>query len=198
MGEKGRIPKNISEKVGTSTSNPLFFRQIIILYQTIELDRPSVGTSNLWEETKIKRQRMALQSKEFSYEIPVLWSQCDPNGHLNVGNFQVFLHEGRMVALEEAGYSYTKLREENVGPMILRSETDYKAEIRYPESIQVVTTFAELDGSRVKIFQKLVRKSDGKVACDSVSSCILFDFAKKRPWKYPEDLYNGLGFRETA
>ncbi|EMY77763.1 acyl-CoA thioester hydrolase, YbgC/YbaW family [Leptospira weilii serovar Ranarum str. ICFT] len=138
---------------------------------------------------------MNSQSKEFTYEIPVLWSQCDPNGHLNVGNFQVFLHEGRMVALEEAGFSYSKLREENVGPMILRSETDYKAEVRYPEAIFVVTTFGELEGSRCKIFQKLIRKSDHKIACESVASCILFDFSKKRPWKYPEALAIGLGFQ---
>nr|OCA00346.1 Thioesterase [Leptospira interrogans serovar Copenhageni/Icterohaemorrhagiae] len=123
---------------------------------------------------------MNSQLKEFTYEIPVLWSQCDPNGHLNVGNFQVFLHEGRMVALEEAGFSYEKMREENIGPMILRSETDYKAEIRYPEAVIVITSFGELKGSRCKIFQKLIRKSDGKIACESVSDCILFDFSKKK------------------
>ncbi|XDD49622.1 acyl-CoA thioesterase [Leptospira sp. WS92.C1] len=132
------------------------------------------------------------RSKEFTFEIPVLWSQCDPNGHLNVGNFQVYLHEGRMVALEEAGLGYSKMKEENIGPMILRSETDYKAEIRYPESILVTTSFGDLQGSRCKIFQKLVRKSDGKVACDSISTCILFDFTKKRPWKYSEALLRGL------
>ncbi|EMO65479.1 acyl-CoA thioester hydrolase, YbgC/YbaW family [Leptospira kirschneri str. 200803703] len=136
---------------------------------------------------------MNSQLKEFTYEIPVLWSQCDPNGHLNVGNFQVFLHEGRMVALEEAGYSYEKMREENIGPMILRSETDYKAEIRYPEGVIVVTSFGELKGSRCKIFQKLIRKSDGKIACESVSDCILFDFSKKRPWKYPDSLLVAFG-----
>ncbi|PJZ52339.1 acyl-CoA thioesterase [Leptospira adleri] len=141
---------------------------------------------------------MSLISKEFQYEIPVLWSQCDPNGHLNVGNFQVYLHEGRMVALEEAGLGYSKMREANIGPMILRSETDYKAEIRYPESIFITTRFGEFDGSRCKIFQKLIRKSDGKVACDSISICIMFDFGKKRPWKYSEELLNALELRESA
>ncbi|RHX83837.1 acyl-CoA thioesterase [Leptospira stimsonii] len=135
---------------------------------------------------------MSMISKEFQYEIPVLWSQCDPNGHLNVGNFQVFLHEGRMVALEEAGLSYSKMKEANIGPMILRSETDYKAEIRYPETILVTTFFGELAGSRCKIFQKLIRKSDGKIACDSLSTCILFDFNKNRPWKYSEELLNAF------
>lgn len=141
---------------------------------------------------------MSSLSKEFQYEIPVLWSQCDPNGHLNVGNFQVYLHEGRMVALEEAGFGYEKMRADNVGPMILRSETDYKAEIRYPETISVVTTFGDLEGSRCKIYQKLIRKSDGKIACDSISSCILFDFSKKRPWKYPDGLRTGLGFPDIV
>ncbi|MBM9575856.1 acyl-CoA thioesterase [Leptospira sp. 201903070] len=141
---------------------------------------------------------MNLISREFQSEIRVLWSQCDPNGHLNVGNFQVFLHEGRMVALEEAGLSYSKMKEENIGPMILRSETDYKAEIRYPESILVTTSFGEFQGSRCKIFQKLIRKSDGKVACDSLSICILFDFAKKRPWKYPEELLKVLELHPSS
>ncbi|MFB5651969.1 acyl-CoA thioesterase [Leptospira wolffii] len=121
--------------------------------------------------------------REFKLELPVLWSQCDPNGHLNVGNFQVFLHEGRMTALEEAGYGYERMREEGIGPMILRSETDYKVEIRYPETVIVLTQYGDFQGARCKAFQKMIRKSDGKVACESVSSCILFDFRKKRPWK---------------
>ncbi|AOP33104.1 thioesterase [Leptospira tipperaryensis] len=141
---------------------------------------------------------MSLISKEFQYEIPVLWSQCDPNGHLNVGNFQVYLHEGRMVALEEAGLGYSKMREANIGPMILRSETDYKAEIRYPESILVTTRFGEFEGSRCKIFQKLIRKSDGKIACDSLSICIMFDFAKKRPWKYSEELLKAFEMHSVS
>ncbi|TGM11889.1 acyl-CoA thioesterase [Leptospira selangorensis] len=132
-------------------------------------------------------------SKSFFYEIPVLWSQCDPNGHLNVGNFQVFLHEGRMVALEEAGLSFSQMKSENIGPMILRGETDYKAEIRYPDTALIETQFGEISGSRCKVFQKLIRKSDGKVSCESISHCIMFDFGKKRPWKYTDKFLEGLG-----
>ncbi len=131
-------------------------------------------------------------SKEFHLEIPVLWSQCDPNGHLNVGNFQVFLHEGRMAALDEAGLSYAKMKEENIGPMILRSETDFKSEIRYPDSVLVITKYGDFQGARCKAYQQLIKRSDNKIACESISTCIMFDFSKKRPWKFSDEFLKKL------
>lgn len=76
--------------------------------------------------------------------------------------------------------------------MVLWSESDPKSEAVYqPDSILVHTEFENLASSRFKVFQKLIRKSDHKVICESNSFCILFDPSGTRLWKDPEPLFIG-------
>ncbi|PKA03215.1 hypothetical protein CH375_18335 [Leptospira ellisii] len=68
---------------------------------------------------------------------------------------------------------------------------EYQDEIRYPDSMQIHTEFEPLSGPRYRIYQKLIRKSDGKILCRCNSFCILFDSSKKKPWKNASSLLVG-------
>lgn len=58
-----------------------------------------------------------------------------------------------------------------------------RGQIHFPDSILVQTEFRTITNARYKIIQKLIRKSDSRVVCNSNSFCILFDSNRNRPWK---------------
>ncbi|TGK37536.1 acyl-CoA thioesterase [Leptospira gomenensis] len=124
-------------------------------------------------------------------EISVLRNQYDSDGVLKNDNFQKFLHEGRIQALRVFDSELKTSDSESVEPMILWSEPEYQDEIRYPESMLIHTEFEPLSGPRYRIYQKLIRKSDGKILCFCNSFCILFDSSKKKPWKNASPLLAG-------
>ncbi|WCL50055.1 acyl-CoA thioesterase [Leptospira sp. GIMC2001] len=127
-------------------------------------------------------------------EIRVLWSQLDSNGHVNNGNYQFYLDEARIQALEEEGFMIAAMRAANVGPVIQKAEIIYSKPLGHPETVRVETTFAQFKGFRGKVIQTIWRKSDSELVCKAVFDALFFDFDKRRPWKMPEEF--GSKYRE--
>lgn len=125
-------------------------------------------------------------------EIPVLWSQLDSNGHVNNGVYQFYFDEARMKALEERGFALSEMRKEKIGPVMYRSELDYKKQLHHPDTVLIKTYIKKMEKARGVMVQELYRKSDGELVCYAEFHCIFMDFAKNRPWKIPETKLKSL------
>lgn len=117
------------------------------------------------------------------FEICVENYHCDEYKNLNLENVQLFLNEARKQALREIELNSQNLDLTHIEPIVLWSESDYRGQIHFPDSILVQTEFRTITNARYKIVQKLIRKSDSRVVCNSNSFCILFDSNRNRPWK---------------
>ncbi|GBF44180.1 acyl-CoA thioester hydrolase, YbgC/YbaW family [Leptospira ellinghausenii] len=125
-------------------------------------------------------------------EIPVLWSHLDANGHVNNGVYQSYLDEARMQALEKIGFSIREMRENLVGPVVLKAELNYHKPLNHPDSVRIETGFRDMTAVRGTVVQNMYRVSDGVLVCEAIFSAIFFDFAKKRPWKIPKHFFDQL------
>ncbi len=125
-------------------------------------------------------------------EIPVLWSQLDSNGHVNNGVYQFYFDEARMRALEDKGFSLNEMRKDKIGPVMFRSELDYKKQLHHPDTVIIKTWMKEMEKARGILIQDLYRKSDGELVCHAEFHCIFMDFNKNRPWKIPEEKLKNL------
>ncbi|EMI71931.1 acyl-CoA thioesterase [Leptospira noguchii] len=117
------------------------------------------------------------------FEISIENHHCDENKNLNLENVQLFLNEARKQALREIELNSQNLDLTHIEPIVLWSESDYRGQIYFPDSILVQTEFKTITNARYRIIQKLIRKSDYRVVCNSNSFCILFDSNRNRPWK---------------
>ncbi|HMV45616.1 MAG TPA: acyl-CoA thioesterase [Leptospiraceae bacterium] len=129
-------------------------------------------------------------------EIPVLWSHLDSNHHVNNAIFQFYFDEARMQALESTGFNLAELRKINVGPVIYKSEIEYKKPLYHPETAIIQTWFEGLEKVRGITCQNLYRKSDGELVCKARFYSIFFDLEKDKPWKIPLEL--GENLRELS
>ncbi|WP_061219066.1 acyl-CoA thioesterase [Leptospira weilii] len=126
---------------------------------------------------------MIANTKIHYFEISIGSHHCDDDGKLNIDNAQSFLNEARKKALKEVELNSPNSDLTHIEPIVLWSESDYRDQIHFPDSILVQTEFRTITNARYKIIQKLIRKSDRRVVCHSNSFCILFDSNRKKPWK---------------
>ena len=127
-----------------------------------------------------------------STEIQVLWSQLDSNHHVNNSVFQTYFDEARMQALEEIGFNLNELRKLKIGPVIYKSEIEYKKPLFHPEIAIIHTWFDEIEKARGVIYQTLYRKSDSELVCKAKFYSLFLDLSKNKPWKLPIDLASKL------
>ncbi|XDD48514.1 acyl-CoA thioesterase [Leptospira sp. WS39.C2] len=125
-------------------------------------------------------------------EIPVLWSHLDANGHVNNGVYQSYLDEARMQALESVGFSIREMRENLVGPVVMKAELTYHKPLHHPDSVRIETGFRDMTAVRGTVLQNMYRISDGALVCAAIFSAIFYDFARKRPWKIPKLYFENL------
>lgn len=101
----------------------------------------------------------------YSRVYQVKWADVDPNGHIRHTIYGDFAVDVRVHFMAEHGFSLERLREQGIGPVILRDETAYRREVRMAETVTVDMKLAGLspDGSHW-IFEHQVFKADGKKA----------------------------------
>ncbi len=100
--------------------------------------------------------------------LPVRRADLDVNGHVNNGTYQTYFEEARIKAFESLSngdeteiLSYNRL-------LVLRSELDYKAELKYPDEVRITTQILESDLEATKILQEMFRVSDSTLVARAI------------------------------
>ncbi|MBW0435278.1 acyl-CoA thioesterase [Leptospira yasudae] len=138
-------------------------------------------------ETLEQEAAAQTEGRSFTHYVKVRWVDLDENGHVNNGVYQSYFDEARRAAFEDAGMNLGELRQKNIGPVILKAELEYKAELKYPETTRLVTRFEAKKGSRVLVIQDLYRESDGALVCSSKFFGLFMDLKRMRPYKVSEE-----------
>ncbi|TGK32380.1 acyl-CoA thioesterase [Leptospira gomenensis] len=146
-------------------------------------------------ETLEKKSDPKEEYKSFTHTVKVRWVDLDENGHVNNGVYQSYFDEARRAAFAETDLSLNDLRSRNIGPVILKAELEYKAELKYPETARLVTRFEAYKGSRVLTIQDLYRESDGALVCSAKFYALFMDLKRMRPYKVSEEEANKLSYK---
>ena len=129
-----------------------------------------------------------IAEKESTLEIRVRWNELDSNHHVNNSFYMNYFDEARMSALEELGFSLAKMREMSIGPVIYKTEIEFKKPLHHPETAIVKTHFENSVKFRSECVQTIIRKSDGQEVCKARFYCMFFNTATGKPHRLsPEE-----------
>ncbi|MBM9502218.1 acyl-CoA thioesterase [Leptospira sp. 201903071] len=131
------------------------------------------------------------KTKTHEYETSILDSQIAGYEKLTFEKVQMILNEARKEALQNIELHSFSSGVSTIQPLVLWSESNFTEIPSFSDSVLVQTELQKLTGPRYKILQRMIRKSDYKILCQSSSLCILFDSHKKKPWKKRESLLAG-------
>ncbi len=126
-------------------------------------------------------------------KVRARWGEIDQNGHMRNVAYLDLSANCRMEFFNANGYTLMDFFGAGFGPIVLKDEIEYRAEVRLADELTVTNELAGMneDGSRF-VFRNRFMRADGKLAA-SVSSLVMFlDLATRKKMAPPEKLLNAI------
>jgi len=129
----------------------------------------------------------------FQCQFRVGWAHVDFNQHMSNTAYLDLAVDTRFMYFESRGVSLSELIERQIGPVVLRDELDYSAELRLLDPVTVTLELEGLsaDGGQMKLRNEFFR-ADGRRAARLVSSGLWMNLETRRPVIPPEPLIAAL------
>lgn len=118
-------------------------------------------------------------------------TDLDVKGHAGNARHLEYLQWGRWRWLEDRGLSDESLRAAGAVLVVVRVEIDYRAEIRYGDTVRVVTS-AFRDGEKKVAFGQRIMRPDGILAAEAKVLMVAIDPATRRSRPVPDSLAKAL------
>ena len=133
------------------------------------------------------------ENKLSEIKVRTRWGEMDQNGHMRNVAYLDLSANCRMEFFNANGYTLMDFFGAGFGPIVLKDEIEYRAEVRLAEEITITNELAGMneEGSRF-IFRNRFVRADGKLAA-SVSSLVMFlDLATRKKMAPPEKLMSAI------
>ena len=104
----------------------------------------------------------------FSVEFKVRDYECDMQGIVNNGVYFNYLEHARHEFLLEKGIDFAELARQNINPVVVRSELDYKASLTSGDKFVVTVAFEPVSRVRFGFRQQVIRLADNKVVLEGL------------------------------
>lgn len=113
----------------------------------------------------------------FSLEIKVRDYEIDCEGIVNNANYLHYLEHTRHEFCSMAGFSFKKMQEQGIDPVLNRIEVDYKTPLRSGDSM-VSKLWIEMKGVRFIFHQDIYNKGTNEIAVKAIVSCVCLENGK--------------------
>ena len=101
----------------------------------------------------------------FKREFQSIWADLDPNGHMRHTAYNDYAAQLRLNFFEQHGFSFARLIEMGIGPVLFREETKFMREVRMNEKIVVNLEIIKARKDAYKwSFRQTIRKTDGTIS----------------------------------
>jgi acyl-CoA thioester hydrolase len=126
----------------------------------------------------------------FSLSLFVRWLDLDFNQHMRNAAYLGASEDCRMHFLAAQGFGLDRLRERNIGPVVVEDRLTYKKELRLLEPFRVELALAGItsDARRMKVRNSFYRAADNAPVAQVESVVLWFDLATRKPTTPPDDL----------
>lgn len=126
--------------------------------------------------------------RTFEVEFPVRSYECDAYGHVHNVNYLRFMQEAAFAASANAGYGLAKYAEMGRTWFVRETQIQFKAPVRYGDSLRVRTWVADFRRVRSRRMYVLERVSDGAVAAEAQTDWVFLETEAERPTRIPEEM----------
>src|SRR5688572_20414816 len=81
-----------------------------------------------------------VMAKLFTYELTILENHLDTFRHVNHAVYLDLFEEARWDLVTKGGWSFTRVQQTQVGPIVLEVHVKYRKELRLREKVTIETT----------------------------------------------------------
>ena len=113
----------------------------------------------------------------FSLTLKVRDYELDSEGIVNNANYLHYLEHTRHEFCDMAGFSFKRMQESGIIPVLNRIEVDYKIPLRSGDVMES-KLWVEMKGVRFIFHQDIYNKATGKLSVRAVVSCVCVENGK--------------------
>lgn len=118
----------------------------------------------------------------FRTEIQVRFNDTDALGHLNNTSYALYAEQGRVEFMDS--FRAEGVFPEGVFVILARLELDFLKQVRYRDSVHVLTRVAKLGRTSLTLDQEVY--GNGDLAARVRSVVVVFDYQAQQPTPIPE------------
>jgi acyl-CoA thioester hydrolase len=125
----------------------------------------------------------------FKKEFQSIWADLDPNGHMRHTAYNDYAAQLRLNFFDEHGFSFARLIEMGIGPILFREETRFLREVRMNEVITVDFAIkkARKDASKWTMRHQIF-KYDGQISASIEVDGAWLDLHKRKVIVPPQEI----------
>lgn len=124
--------------------------------------------------------------------IPILWGDEDAFGHVNNLTYLRWCESSRVDYLRRVSM-WTELPPSGAGPILASLKCDYKAQLKYPDTVCIGTRVAKIGNSSFQMEHHVVSRDLKTVAAIIDSTLVLFDYKQGKPVRIPATIRRVIG-----
>lgn len=126
-----------------------------------------------------------------SIETPVAWGEMDAFAHVNNVAFLRWVESGRIRYFELAGVM-ERHQSEGIGPILARTEIDYRLPVTYPDTVRVEVSAVRLGNSSFDLRYRVTSSAQQAVVAEALTVIVMFDYRNGRKVPLDETLRQRL------
>jgi YbgC/YbaW family acyl-CoA thioester hydrolase len=115
----------------------------------------------------------------YSYQLMIKEHHLDSYGHVNNATYLALFEEARWQAITERGYSYQKVHETGMGPVVLGVDLKFLKELKLRETIAITLELVSYEGKIFKLKQQMI-KENKEVASEALFTAAFFDLKNRK------------------
>ena len=100
----------------------------------------------------------------FTSDVRVRFTECDPLGIVWHGNYIQYFEDGREAFGRHHGIAYLDQKKYNFSTPIVKSSCEHKLPLRYGDVAQIKTTYVDSAAAKM-VFKYEILNPEGKVVC---------------------------------
>lgn len=129
------------------------------------------------------------------YSTQILEHHLDGLGHVNNAVYLEIFEEARWDYITRNGYSWQKIQQTKIGPVILEVNLKFKKELRLRQKVFIETEYRPV-GKKLAIIHQEIR-DDENTYCIAEFKFALFNIENRKLVTPPQDWLVALGFAQS-
>ena len=124
--------------------------------------------------------------------IPILWGDEDAFGHVNNLTYLRWCESSRVDYLRRISM-WIGLPPSGAGPILASMKCDYKAQLKYPDTVCIGTRVGRIGNSSFQMEHIVVSRELNVVAAIVDSTVVLYDYTENKPVTIPAEFRRIIG-----
>ncbi|HWL23791.1 MAG TPA: thioesterase family protein [Ureibacillus sp.] len=113
-------------------------------------------------------------------------NELDELGHMNYLNYIMKFTSARMEWLKEIGLGFRELVDQQLGPVLLKLDTEYKKEVRLGDTVEIYTKLERVGTKSFTLVQSMVHGD--QLSSSSTAIMTIMDLEKRKAIPVPNEI----------